>query len=84
MSLIDQVKKKAGDIADTTKNAIVAQEEKAESDVESDPHVAGSREGGSGDDDGRYVGRTQPEVDLSSGEDGAEARTEAKRQAVTD
>ena len=84
MSLIYDVKKKAGDFADTTKNALVAHDEKAESDIESDPHVAGSREGGSEDDDGQYVGRTQPEVDLTSGQDGAEARTEARRQSVKD
>jgi hypothetical protein len=71
-------------LTDRLKNAFVARDEKAESDIEPDPHVAGSREGGSEDEDGRYVGRTQPEVDLTSGQDGAEARTEAKRQGVTD
>jgi hypothetical protein len=49
------------------------QSEKAESDVEADPAVAGSRAGhGEG---GKYVGRTGSDDDFDAGETGAEARS---------
>ncbi|VBA43575.1 hypothetical protein [Mycobacterium attenuatum] len=47
---------------------------KAESDVESDPHVTKSRAGR--DDEGSYVGRTAADDDFGSGETGAEARSQ--------
>jgi len=46
--------------------------DKAESDVEPDPHIAGSRDGRA--EDGEYVGRTAADDDFDSGETGAEAR----------
>jgi hypothetical protein len=49
----------------------------AESDVEGDPHVAGSRE--HEDEDGSYVGRTASDDDFDSGETGAEARGRHRR-----
>lgn len=45
---------------------------KAESDVEGDPHVAGSRADEHGD--GEYVGRTATDDDIDAEETGAEAR----------
>ena len=48
--------------------------EKAESDVESDPHVAGARDDTEGG--GSYVGRTASEDDFDAGETGAEARSQ--------
>lgn len=56
------------------------QSEKAESDVEPDSKVAGSR--ASGDDDeqdsasGPYVGRSSSDDDFDAGESGAEARSD--------
>ncbi|VBA44438.1 hypothetical protein LAUMK13_05006 [Mycobacterium innocens] len=50
------------------------QSEKAESDVEFDPHVAKSRAGR--DDEGSYVGRGSADDDFGSGETGAEARSQ--------
>lgn len=47
---------------------------KIESDVEDDPHVAGSRSGRRGD--GSYVGRIASEDDFDAGWTGAEARTQ--------
>ncbi|MCW2687615.1 MAG: hypothetical protein JWR37_2505 [Mycobacterium sp.] len=52
-------------------------DEKGESDVESDPKVAGSRAGKEDcDDDGTYVGRTGSDDAFDVGESGAEARSE--------
>ncbi len=48
--------------------------EKSESDVESDEHVANSREGR--EDDGSYVGRTAADDDFDAGMTGAEARSQ--------
>ncbi|MGE0221261.1 hypothetical protein [Mycolicibacterium sp.] len=48
--------------------------DKAESDVESDPKVAGSR--ASSEDDGDYVGRASSDDDFDAGESGAEARSD--------
>jgi hypothetical protein len=48
--------------------------DKAEEDVEADPHVAGSRAGRNGND-GSYVGRASGDDDFDSGETGAEARS---------
>ncbi len=52
---------------------------KSESDVEDDDHVAASRAGKEGDDDGTYVGQTASDDALDVGESGAEARSEADR-----
>jgi hypothetical protein len=49
------------------------QSEKAESDVEDDPAVAGSRAGSGGD--GKYVGRKSSDDDFDAGETGAERRS---------
>ena len=52
--------------------------EKAESDIEPDPKVAGSRadEDGSDPADGPYVGRASSDDDLDTEESGAEARSQ--------
>lgn len=50
--------------------------DETESDVAADPHTAGSRAGGSGED-ASYVGRTAADDSLDTEESGAEAR--AKR-----
>lgn len=54
------------------------QSEKAESDVEPDPKVAGSRASEDDDDqsDGPYVGRTGADDDIDTEESGAEARAQ--------
>ncbi|WP_099039205.1 hypothetical protein [Mycobacterium neglectum] len=52
---------------------------KSESDVDDDDHVAGSRAGKGGGDDGGYVGQTASDDALDVGESGAEARSEAER-----
>ncbi|MBB5162634.1 hypothetical protein [Mycobacterium sp. AZCC_0083] len=49
----------------------------AESDVEADPHVAGSR--AHEDEDGSYVGRAAPDDDFDAGETGAETRGRHRR-----
>ncbi|MCU1695072.1 MAG: hypothetical protein JWR34_1135 [Mycobacterium sp.] len=46
--------------------------DQGESDVEPDPHVAGSR--AHEDEDGSYVGRAAADDDFDAGETGAEAR----------
>ena len=51
--------------------------DQGESDVESDPHVAGSR--ADEDEDGSYVGRTAADDDFDAGETGAEARGRHRR-----
>jgi hypothetical protein len=48
--------------------------EKAESDVEADPDVAGSR--ADRDEDGNYVGRKSSDDDFDAGESGAERRSQ--------
>jgi hypothetical protein len=52
---------------------------KSESDVDDDDHVAASRAGKEDEDDGTYVGRTASDDALDAGETGAEARSEAER-----
>jgi hypothetical protein len=49
--------------------------DKSESDVESDPKVAASRAGKGGDEDGSYVGQSNSDDDFDAGETGAEARS---------
>lgn len=51
---------------------------KAESDTEADPKVAGSRPDKHGEGDGSYVGVSGSDDDFGAGEDGAEARTFGK------
>ena len=51
--------------------------DKGESDVEEDPHVAGSRADQA--DGGSYVGRTASDDDFDAGETGAEARGRHRR-----
>ena len=78
MTLIDQMKKRIGDLSTTARDELAAHREKAESDVASDSHVAGSRAGDDGVD-GEYVGRTGPDIDSDVEQSGAEARSEQKR-----
>lgn len=52
---------------------------KSESDVNDDEHVAASRAGKEGEDDGTYVGQTASDDALDTGETGAEARSQAER-----
>jgi hypothetical protein len=80
VTLVAQMKKKIGGFAASARNEIAAQHEKAESDVASDPHVAGSR-AGDNEEDGDYVGRTGPDSDSQAEQTGAEARSEARRQS---
>lgn len=78
MTFIDDVKNKIDDLAGTARDHVAAHHEKAESDTAADPHVAGSRAGGS-DADEDYVGRTTQDVDADAGQSGAEARSEQAR-----
>lgn len=80
MALIAQMRKRIGHLAKSARNEVAAQHEKAESDVSSDPHVAGSRAGDE-QKDGEYVGRTGPDSDSQAEQTGAEARSEAKRRS---
>lgn len=50
-------------------------DDKSETDVDTDDAVAGSRAGKHGED-GTYVGQSSPDDALDSGETGAEARSE--------
>ena len=78
MGLIDDARDAAGRLIDTAKNEKAAHDEKAESDITADPHVAGARDG---DDqsESEYVGRTNPQFDADVQQTGAEARSEAER-----
>ncbi len=80
MSLFEDAKEKAQDLVDKVTDEHAAREEKAESDITPDPHVAGARDN-TGDDDGSYVGRTSPQYDADTMESGAEARSEAARES---
>jgi hypothetical protein len=51
----------------------------SESDVHDDDHVAASRAGKDGADDGSYVGQTASDDAIDVGESGAEARSEEGR-----
>jgi hypothetical protein len=51
--------------------------DKSESDVEDDPHVASSR--ADDDEDGSYVGRATSDDAFDAGETGAEARGRHRR-----
>lgn len=78
MTLIAKMKKRIGDLAASTRDQGAADDEKAESDVASDRHVAGSRAGD--DADGEYVGHTGPDSDEEAEQTGPEARSEAERR----
>ena len=80
MTFIDEVKKKVGDLAVTVKDEAAAHDEKDESDVAADSHVAGSRAGDDGADSD-YVGRTSPDIDSDVEQSGAEARSEETRRS---
>ncbi len=55
-------------------------DDRSESDVDEDEHVAGSRKGKQGHDDGAYVGRTFSDDTFDAGQTGAEARSEQAGQ----
>lgn len=78
MGLIEDAKNAAGRLFDDAKDRKAAHDEKAESDIAADPHVAGARDGDD-DSDGEYVGRTNPQFDADVQQTGAEARSEADR-----
>jgi hypothetical protein len=71
------MKTKIDSLTVAARNLRAAHNEKAESDVAADSHVAGSRAGHGGD--GKYVGRTGPDIDSDAEQSGAEARSEEKR-----
>ncbi len=50
--------------------------DRSESDVESDPKVVASRAGKHGDGDGSSVGQSNSDDDFDAGETGAEARSQ--------
>lgn len=80
MSLFEDAKEKAEDLVDKVTDEHAAREEKAESDITPDPSVAGSR-ANTDENDGSYVGRTNPQYDAETMESGAEARSEAARHS---
>jgi hypothetical protein len=82
VTITDQLKKAFGKISGGARDELAAREEKSESDIAPDKHVAGSRAGGDGDgDDGPYVGRTTPQFDAEVEQSGAEARSEQSRRS---
>jgi hypothetical protein len=82
MTISDQLKKAFQKVTGGARDELAAREEKSESDIAPDKHVAGSREGGDGDgDDGPYVGRTTPQFDAEVEQSGAEARSEQSRRS---
>ncbi|MCT7661347.1 hypothetical protein [Mycobacterium deserti] len=80
MKLLDNAKSTADRLLSGARGKKVAHDEKAESDVAADSHVAGSR-AGDDESEGEYVGRTSPQFDAETQQSGAEARSEAKRLA---
>jgi hypothetical protein len=82
VTIKDHLKKAFENVTGAAKDELAAREEKSESDIAPDPHVAGSRAGGEGDgDDGPHVGRTTPQFDAEVEQSGAEARSEEARRA---
>lgn len=79
VTFLDDVKEKIGRVVGTAKDEHAAAQEKAESDLEADASVAGSRADVDGED-GSYIGRTNPQFDADVQESGAEARREAARE----
>jgi hypothetical protein len=82
VTIKDHLKKIVDDVKGAASDEVAAHDEKAEADTEADSHVAGSRASDEGEaNDGPYVGRTTPQFDSEVEESGAEARSEAARQA---
>jgi hypothetical protein len=84
VTISDQLKKAFQKVTGGARDEVAAREEKSESDIAPDKHVAGSRAGGDGDgdgDDGPYVGRTTPQFDAEVEQSGAEARSEQSRRS---
>jgi hypothetical protein len=81
VTIKDSLKKAFDNVTGAAKDEMAARDEKSESDIAPDPHVAGSRASADGDDgaDGPYVGRTTPQFDAEVEQSGAEARSEASR-----
>lgn len=86
MTLIDAAKRRASHLVEKIKDKKASHDTRShntrESDVVSDPDVANSRAGMHGED-GRYVGRTFPDVPFDVGQSGAEARSEQKRKGTS-
>ncbi len=80
MTIKDSLKKAFENVTGAAKDELAAREEKSESDIAPDPHVAGSRASADGDD-GPYVGRTTPQFDAEVEQTGAEARSEETRRS---
>ena len=78
MSFLEDAKDKISEVVGKEKDEHAARQEKSESDIDPDPNVAGSR--ANDDDDGEYVGRTNPQFDSEDQQSGAEARSEASRE----
>jgi hypothetical protein len=76
---LGDVKNKLSNLVGTARNERAAREDKAESDIDADPNVAGTR--ASSDEDGDYVGRTNPQFDAEDQPSGAEVRAEAHRES---
>lgn len=76
MSFFEDAREKISEIVGNDRDEHAARQEKSESDIEPDEHVAGSRANADGED-GEYVGRTNPQFDAETQESGAEARSEA-------
>jgi hypothetical protein len=83
VTFIEAAKRKASQLVEKVKDRAASRDTRShntrEADVTSDPHVANSRAGNFGED-GRYVGRTFPDVPFDVGQSGAEARSEQKRK----
>jgi hypothetical protein len=79
VTFLDGVKNKVGRLVGTARDQQWAREEKAESDIDADAAVAGSR--ADDGEDGDYVGRTNPQFDAEDRQSGAEARSEAARRS---
>ena len=79
MSFLEDAKEKIHEVIGKEKDEHAARQEKAESDIEPDAKVAGSRADDDGVD-GEYVGRTSPQFDSEEQQSGAEARSEATRK----
>lgn len=81
LTIREQLRKALEKVTGAAKDEITAREEKSESDIAPDSHVAGSRAGGRDGEDGPYVGRTAPQFDAETQQSGAEARSEETRQS---
>jgi hypothetical protein len=85
VTLIDAARRKASRLIVRIRDRKASHDTRShntrEADVVSDPDVANSRAGMHGED-GRYVGRTFPDVPFDVGQSGAEARSEQKRKGT--